>query len=85
MLDRWCGEATRRMLDLARIQPGQRILDVAAALTQQSTVFGVGQGLVKVAEVVFGCSVGLLVSWFMARFWLVRPPAEIEDPAGGGS
>jgi len=29
-LERWYGEATRRMLDLARIQPGQRILDVAA-------------------------------------------------------
>lgn len=29
-LDRWYGEVTRRMLDLARILPGQRILDVAA-------------------------------------------------------
>jgi SAM-dependent methyltransferase len=28
-LDRWYGEVTRQMLDLARIQPGQRILDVA--------------------------------------------------------
>ena len=25
-LDRWYGEATRQMLDLARIQPGQSIL-----------------------------------------------------------
>ncbi|HQR23562.1 MAG TPA: class I SAM-dependent methyltransferase [Steroidobacteraceae bacterium] len=30
ILDRWYGEATRQMLDLARIQPGQRILDIAA-------------------------------------------------------
>jgi SAM-dependent methyltransferase len=30
ILDRWYGEGTRRMLDLARIQPGQRVLDVAA-------------------------------------------------------
>jgi SAM-dependent methyltransferase len=29
-LDRWYGEATRQMLDLARLRPGQRILDVAA-------------------------------------------------------
>ena len=29
-LDRWYGEATRLMLDLARIQPGQSILDIAA-------------------------------------------------------
>jgi SAM-dependent methyltransferase len=28
-LDRWFGNVTRQMLDLARIQPGQRILDVA--------------------------------------------------------
>lgn len=30
VLDRWYGEATRQMLDLARIEPGQRILDIAA-------------------------------------------------------
>jgi SAM-dependent methyltransferase len=30
VLDRWYGEATRQMLDLARIRPGQRILDIAA-------------------------------------------------------
>jgi len=29
-LDRWYGEVTRHMLDVARIQPGQRILDIAA-------------------------------------------------------
>lgn len=40
-LDRWYGEATRQMLDLARIQPGQRILDVAA---------GAGEPAVSAAE-----------------------------------
>lgn len=30
VLDGWYGEVTRQMLDLARIQPGQRILDIAA-------------------------------------------------------
>lgn len=29
-LDRWYGNATRLMLDLARIQPGSRVLDIAA-------------------------------------------------------
>ncbi|MGA7986400.1 MAG: methyltransferase domain-containing protein [Burkholderiales bacterium] len=29
-LDRWYGDATRQMLDLSRILPGQRILDIAA-------------------------------------------------------
>jgi len=41
MLERWYGEATRQMLDLARIQPGQRILDVAA---------GAGEPAVSAAE-----------------------------------
>jgi SAM-dependent methyltransferase len=40
-LDRWYGDATRRMLDLARIQQGQRILDIAA---------GAGEPAVSAAE-----------------------------------
>ena len=40
-LDRWYGEATRHMLDLARIQTGQRILDIAA---------GAGEPAVSAAE-----------------------------------
>ena len=41
MLDRWYGEATRRMLDLARLEPGQRVLDIAA---------GAGEPAVSAAE-----------------------------------
>ena len=40
-LDCWYGEVTRQMLDLARIQPGQRILDIAA---------GAGEPAVSAAE-----------------------------------
>ncbi len=40
-LDRWYGEVTRQMLDLARLQPGQRILDVAT---------GAGEPAVSAAE-----------------------------------
>lgn len=40
-LDRWYGEATRQMLELARIRPGQRILDIAA---------GAGEPAVSAAE-----------------------------------
>jgi SAM-dependent methyltransferase len=40
-LERWYGEVTRRMLDLAKIRPGQRILDVAA---------GAGEPAVGAAE-----------------------------------
>ncbi|MGE5115143.1 MAG: class I SAM-dependent methyltransferase [Betaproteobacteria bacterium] len=40
-LDRWYGEVTRRMLDLARIRAGQRVLDIAA---------GAGEPAVSAAE-----------------------------------
>jgi SAM-dependent methyltransferase len=40
-LDRWYGEVTRQMLDLARIAPGQRVLDIAA---------GAGEPAVSAAE-----------------------------------
>ncbi len=40
-LDRWYGEVTRQMLDLAQIQPDQRILDIAA---------GAGEPAVSAAE-----------------------------------
>jgi len=53
---------------------------VAAGVAHQSTGAGLGQGLHKVAEVVFGCLVGLFVSWLMARVWLIQVPAG-EDAA----
>lgn len=40
-LDRWYGEVTRQMLDLAQIQPGQRMLDIAA---------GAGEPAISAAE-----------------------------------
>lgn len=40
-LDRWYGEVTRQMLDLAQIRPDQRILDIAA---------GAGEPAVSAAE-----------------------------------
>lgn len=40
-LERWYGAATHQMLDLARVQPGQRILDIAA---------GAGEPAVSAAE-----------------------------------
>ena len=40
-LDRWYGEATRQMLDMAQVQPGHRVLDVAA---------GAGEPAVSAAE-----------------------------------
>ena len=44
-------------------------LVIAAGLTQESKLAGVGSGLLKVAEVIFGCVVGLVVSWAMSKVW----------------
>jgi hypothetical protein len=54
---------------------------IAAALSNQSAEIGMRQGLHKVAEVIFGCLVGMLVSVFMARLWLVQPPGEPDTGA----
>jgi uncharacterized membrane protein YccC len=42
---------------------------IAAGLTHHSTLSGVEHGLHKVAEVLFGCVMGLLVSFLMSRVW----------------
>jgi len=50
---------------------------VIAASTTGAKV-GIGRGLHKIAEVVFGCVVGITVSWLMSKIWLVRrsqPPS----------
>lgn len=54
---------------------------IAAGITSQSAHGGIVQGLHKVAEVIFGCLVGLAVSWLMAKVWLIRPAPE-EKPEG---
>ena len=51
-----------------------RRLVIASSITSQSFVHGVEQGLHKVAEVLFGCLVGLIVSWLMSKVWLIKPP-----------
>jgi uncharacterized membrane protein YccC len=49
---------------------------IAAGLTHHSKLTGIEHGLHKVAEVLYGCLVGLLVSWLMSRVWpvVVRAP-----------
>jgi len=52
---------------------------IAGGLFGQSTVQGLGRGLHKVGEVIFGCLVGVLVSLLMSRVWLLEPPAPEKD------
>jgi len=42
---------------------------IAAGLTHDSKLSGVEHGLHKVAEVLFGCVMGLMVSFLMSKLW----------------
>lgn len=58
-----------------RQAPITAALVIASGLESHSKLSGLENGLHKVGEVLFGCLVGLLVSWLMAKIWPVRKPA----------
>ena len=70
-----------RVKTMWRQAPITAAVVIAAGLAGGSTTVGIGRGLHKVAEVLFGCVVGVLVSWLMSRVWLVRRP---EERTGAG-
>jgi hypothetical protein len=47
---------------------------IAAGLTDHSELGGIEHGLHKVAEVILGCVMGLLVTWLMSKVWPVPEP-----------
>jgi uncharacterized membrane protein YccC len=65
-----------RVKTMWRQAPVTAAIVIAAGIAHGSKAAGVESGLRKVAEVLFGCIVGLLVSWLMSKVWLVRPPTE---------
>ena len=64
-----------------RQAPITAALVIASGLTHHSKLSGVEVGLHKVAEVFFGCIVGLLVSWLMARGWPLAKTAPADEDA----
>ena len=65
-----------RIKTMWRQAPITAAIVIAAGISQGSKVAGIGSGLHKVAEVIFGCVVGLLVSWLTSKLWLIQPPAK---------
>ena len=57
-----------------RQAPITAALVIASGLESHSKLSGLEHGLHKVGEVLFGCLVGLLVSWLMAKVWPVKKP-----------
>ena len=53
---------------------------IAAGLTAHSEMSAVEHGLHKVAEVLFGCFVGVMVSWLMSKVWPLAKKADVSGP-----
>lgn len=62
-----------RIKTMWRQAPITAAVVIAAGLAGSSKLAGIEHGLHKVAEVIFGCLVGMLVSWLMSKVWLVTP------------
>ena len=60
-----------RIKTMWRQAPITAAVVIAAAITSESSAFGIQRGLHKVAEVVFGCLVGVTVSLVMSKVWLI--------------
>ena len=58
-----------RIPTMWRQAPITAALVIASGLSQQSTSAGIEVALLKVAEVIFGCVVGFVVSWMVSRLW----------------
>lgn len=69
-----------RVPTMWRQAPITAALVIASGLSLQSKSAGIELGLTKVAEVLFGCFVGLAISALMARVWpLPEPAATLPD------
>jgi len=64
-----------RIPTMWRQAPITAAIVIAAGVLSGSATAGLGHGLHKVAEVLYGCLIGLAVSWIMSKVWLIKPPA----------
>jgi len=67
-----------RIKTMWRQAPITAAIVLATGITQGAKAAGVESGLRKVGQVIFGCVVGIVVSWLMSKVWLVKPPPERE-------
>jgi uncharacterized membrane protein YccC len=63
-----------RVKTMWRQAPITAAIVIASSLVGHSEAAGLAEGLHKVGQVLFGCVVGLVVSWVMSKLWLIRPP-----------
>ena len=65
-----------RIKTMWRQAPITAALVIASGVVHGSAASGIVQGLHKIAEVVFGCLVGVVVSLVMSKMWLIQPSAQ---------
>lgn len=65
-----------RIKTMWRQAPITAAVVIAAGVIEGTKAAGIEHGLHKVAEVIFGCFVGLIVSYLMSKVWIVRPVKE---------
>jgi uncharacterized membrane protein YccC len=59
-----------------RIAPTTAALIIASSLVEHSKMNGAEIGVRRVVEVIFGCVVGILVTWVIGKIW--RPPEAVK-------
>jgi len=70
-----------RVKTMWRQAPITAAIVLASGIAQGAKTAGVESGLRKVGQVIFGCVVGMLVSYAMSKVWLVKPPKEeVAEP-----
>ena len=63
-----------RVKTMWRQAPITAAVVIAASVLEGTRVAGLGHGLHKVGEVIFGCLVGIGVSLLMSRVWIIHLP-----------
>jgi uncharacterized membrane protein YccC len=71
-----------RVKTMWRQAPITAAIVIAAGIAHGTKKAGIESGLHKMGEVIFGCIVGLLVSWLMSKVWLVQPTAQEAERTG---
>jgi uncharacterized membrane protein YccC len=68
-----------RVKTMWRQAPITAAIVLASGITQGAKAAGVESGLRKVGQVIFGCVVGMVVSYLMSKVWLVKRPERQDD------
>jgi uncharacterized membrane protein YccC len=67
-----------RIKTMWRQAPITAAIVIASGVSHASKMAGIESGARKVVQVLFGCAVGLLVSWLMSKVWLIKPKQKTE-------